>query len=392
MLPFTKEEYQERVQKVKSTMAEKGMDVLFLVEPANMNWVSGYDAMSFYVPQGVVVSLDEEMPYWIGRFQDQYSAHVTTWLDDEHIRPYADKYLWEPKVVHVMDFVADFIKEKRWQAKTIGVEKDAHYFTAHWFERLTAALPDAKFTDATNMVTFLRAVKSKQELDYMGIAARIVEKAMGNAIHMMEPGVRENAVGAQILYDQAMGTGAFGGEYIALNPIIPSGDRTAAAHLTWKTEGCYENNQLVYIEIAGCYRRYHAPLARTIFIGDPPKIVSDTAKVCVEGINAAMEAAKPGVTCEEVERVWQTTINKYGLEKESRMGYAVGIGYPPVWMENTSLCFKPGEKTVLQPNMTFHMMPGLWLEGYGVAITECIRITDRGAETITKFPRQLFVK
>ena len=78
MLPFTKEEYQERVQKVKSTMAEKGMDVLFLVEPANMNWVSGYDAMSFYVPQGVVVSLDEEMPYWIGRFQDQYSAHVTT--------------------------------------------------------------------------------------------------------------------------------------------------------------------------------------------------------------------------------------------------------------------------------------------------------------------------
>ena len=93
MLPFTKEEYQERVQKVKSTMAEKGMDVLFLVEPANMNWVSGYDAMSFYVPQGVVVSLDEEMPYWIGRFQDQYSAHVTTWLDDEHIRPYADKYL-----------------------------------------------------------------------------------------------------------------------------------------------------------------------------------------------------------------------------------------------------------------------------------------------------------
>lgn len=274
MLPFTNEEYRERLQKVKRAMAEQGMDVFFLTEPANMNWVSGYDAMSFYVPQGVVVSLEEDIPYWIGRFQDQYSAHVTTWLDDEHIRPYADKYLWGPKVVHVMDFVADFLKEKNWQTKTVGVEKDAHYFTAHWFERLTAALPDARFADATNMVNFLRAVKSKQE----------------------------------------------------------------------------------------------------------------------QGINAAMEAAKPGVTCEEVERVWQTTINKYGLEKESRMGYAVGIGYPPVWMENTSLCFKPGEKTVLQPNMTFHMMPGLWLEGYGVAITECIRITDRSAETITKFPRRLFVK
>ena len=290
-----------------------------------------------------------------------------------------------------MDFVGDFLKEKHWQAKTIGVEMDTYYFTAHWFQKLQACLPDAKFVDATNLVNWIRAVKSKQELEYMQIAARIVEKSMGNAIDMMQAGVRENAVGAKILYDQIMGTGEYGGEYIALNPIVPSGDRTAAAHLTWKTEDCYENGQLVYIEIAGCYRRYHAPLARTIFIGEPPKIVTETAKVCVEGINAAMEAAKPGVTCEEVERVWQKTINKYGLEKESRMGYAVGCAYPPVWTENT-MYFKPGEKSVLKPNMTFHMMPGLWLEGYGVAITECIRITDRGAETITKFPRKLFVK
>lgn len=74
------------------------------------------------------------------------------------------------------------------------------------------------------------------------------------------------------------------------------------------------------------------------------------------------------------------------------MGYAVGIGYPPVWMENTSLCFKPGEKTVLQPNMTFHMMPGLWLEGYGVAITECIRITDRGAGDYYEVPQAAICK
>lgn len=392
MLPFTKEEYLERLGKVKIAMEKNGVDILFLTEPANMNWVSGYDAMSLYTPQGVIVSLEEEMPYWIGRFQDQAGAHITTWLDDEHIRAYPDKYLWNPRTLHVMDFVADFLREKRWQAKVVGVEKDAHYFTAHWYERLTAALPDARFVDVTNVVNRLRAVKSKQELDYMGIGARIVEKAMGNAIDMMEAGVRENAVGARIMYDQIMGTGEFGGEYVSLAPIVPAGDRTAAAHLTWRTEGCYENNQLVYIEIAGVYRRYHAPLARTIFIGEPPKIVSDTAKVCIEGINAAMEAAKPGVTCEEVERVWQTTINKYGFEKESRMGYAVGIGYAPVWMENTEMCFKPGDKNVLEPNMTFHMMPGLWLDGYGVAITECIRITDRGAETITKFPRKLFVK
>ena len=47
---------------------------------------------------------------------------------------------------------------------------------------------------------------------------------------------------------------------------------------------------------------------------------------------------------------------------------------------------------MLEPNMTFYMMPGLWIDGYEVAITECIRITESGAETITKFPRRLFIK
>lgn len=391
MLAFEKSEYQERLQKVKRSMEEQGVEVLLTTTPANMNYVSGYDAMSYYVPQGVIVALDLEEPIMVVRLQDRYCATETTWMADENIMAYPDRYLWEPNVLHVMNFVGDILKEKGLDKKRFGVEMDSYYFTAHFLKKLEESLPDATFIDTTRLVNWVRGPKSVKELEYMQISARIVEKAMYNAIEKIAPGVRENHVAAGVYKDLIEGTGAYGGEYSALAPIMPAGDRTQGAHFSWTTEGKYEDGQLIYMELSGAYKRYHAPLTRTIFVGEPPKIVTETAKIVIEGLNVALSTIKPGVTCEEVEQAWQKTINKYGLEKESRMGYTVGIGYPPVWDENTAF-FKPGEKSVLKPNMTFHVMPGMWLQGYGVAITETIRVTETGCETITRFPRELFVK
>ncbi|MFP5114858.1 M24 family metallopeptidase [Bacillaceae bacterium C204] len=391
MLPFEKAEYQERVRKVKTSMEEQGIEVLLITDPSNMNYVSGYDAMSYYVPQGVIIATGIEEPVCIVRLQDLYCASETTWMSEENVIAYPDKYLWEPKVLHVMDFIGGFLKEKGLHNKKTGLELDAYYFSAHWYNRLETTLPDATFVDATALVNWVRGQKSIRELEYMQIAARIVEKTMYNAIERIGVGVRECHVAAEVYSDLVEGTGVYGGEYPSLAPVMPAGERTAGAHFSWTTEGKYQDSQLVYMELSGSYKRYHAPLTRTIFIGEPPERVKETAKIVIEGLNVALSAVKPGVTCEEVEKAWQTTINKYGLEKESRMGYTVGLGYPPVWMENSAF-FKPGDTTVLKPNMTFHMMPGMWLDGYGVAITETIRVTENGCETITRFPRELFVK
>ncbi len=391
MMPFDKSEYQDRVRKVKASMEEQGIEVMLITDPANMNYVSGYDAMSYYVPQCVIVGTDLDEPVCIVRLQDLYCASQTTWMSEENVIAYPDKYLWEPKVLHVMDFIGDFLKEKGLHRKKIGVELDAYYFTAHWHKSLERSLPDAILSDATALVNWVRGQKSVRELEYMQIAARIVEKTMYNAIERIGAGVRESHVAAEVYRDLVEGTGPYGGEYPSLAPIMPAGERTAGAHFSWTTEGTYEDGQLLYMELSGSYKRYHAPLTRTIFIGEPPEKVKETAKIVIEGLNVALSSIKPGVTCEEVEKAWQSTINKYGLEKESRMGYTVGLSYPPVWMENTAY-FKPGEKVELKPNMTFHMMPGMWLDGYGVAMTETLRVTENGCETLTRFPRKLFVK
>ncbi|MFB4165769.1 M24 family metallopeptidase [Alteribacillus sp. JSM 102045] len=391
MLPFEKTEYQERVEKVKLSMEEQGIEVLLITDPANMNYVSGYDAMSYYTPQGVIVATELDEPLCIVRFQDLFCATETTWMRKENVIAYPDKFLWEPKKLHVMDFIGDILKEKRLNSKRIGLEFDAYFFTVHWYKSLERCLPDSVFVDATSLVNWIRGQKSPREIEYMQIASRIAEKTLYNAIEKVGIGVRESHVAAGIYSDLVEGTGVYGGEYPSLAPITPAGERTAGAHFSWTTEGKYQDGQLIYMELSGSYKRYHAPLTRTIFVGQPPNTVRETAKIVIEGLNVALSTIKPGVSCEEVEKAWQTTINNYGLNKESRMGYTVGLSYPPVWTENTAY-FKPGEKTILKPNMTFHMMPGMWLDGYGVAITESLRVTENGCETITKFPKELFVK
>lgn len=390
MFAFTKSEYLTRLEKVQKKMSTEGIEILLVTDPANMNYLSGYDALSFYTPQALVVTLESTQPVWIGRHQDLTCANYTTWLDSSHKIDYPDKYLWEPKKEHVMDFIADYFVEHEMDDKTIGVEMDAYYFTAYWFERLKTCLPDANFKDATTVVKRIRMVKSDREIECMKKAAVIVEKGMQKAIDSIEPGVRECDVAANVFHQLLSGTDEYGGTYPSLVPLMPSGEKTTAPHLTW-TDQKYENDQIVYLEMSGCYRRYHSPLSRTIYLGDPPNKVKKTSEIVIEGLEAALDTIKPGATCHDVQAAWQEVISKGGLKKESRMGYSIGLSYPPVWDETTAY-FRPGDQTKLKPNMTFHVMPGMWFEDFGVAFTEAVRVTENGCETLANFPRKLFVK
>jgi len=390
MALFETSEYLERIRKTKEQMAKDGIDVLLVADPANMNYLTGYDGWSFYVPQVVVVAADLDQPVWVGRGMDVNGARHTTFLASENIIGYPDNYVQSP-VRHPYNFVADVLAQRGLQDKTIGLETDAYYFTAKCFAELKKSLPDGKFEDANLLVNWIRIVKSPQEIEYMKQAGKIMEKVMQTAIDTVAPGVRECDAVAAIYQAQVSGTKDFGGDYPAIVPMMPTGEKTSTPHLTW-TDDPYQNEAAVNLELAACRHRYHSPLARTMYLGkNPPQKLKDTAQVVVEGLHAALDKAKPGVICEEVELIWRETIAKVGLEKESRIGYSLGLNYPPDWGEHTA-SLRPGDKTVLQPNMCFHMILGMWMDDWGFECSESFRITENASETFADFPRKLFVK
>lgn len=145
-----------------------------------------------------------------------------------------------------------------------------------------------------------------------------------------------------------------------------------------------------FFEIAGCYKRYHCPLSRTAYLGKPDQKFLDGEKAVLEGMDAGLEMARSGNRCEDIANVFFTVLNKYGIVKDSRAGYSIGLSYPPDWGERT-MSLRSGDKHVLETGMTFHFMTGLWLEDWGLELTESIVIGENGAELLADVPREIFV-
>src|SRR5829696_5957378 len=137
-----------RVAAVKRRMNAAGIDVLLVSDPTNMNYLTGYDATSYYVHQMVALALDAEEPLWIGRQMDVACARFTTYLAPENMLGYPESYIGVPDR-HPMEFVALQLKERGWDQGRIAVEMDAHFFTACCHQELRNHLPDADFRDAT---------------------------------------------------------------------------------------------------------------------------------------------------------------------------------------------------------------------------------------------------
>lgn len=386
MPSFEPQEYRARVARARARMAQLGIDVLWVTSPPNMNYLCGYDAWSFYVHQGVLVSQEREEPLWVGRKIDVGCVRHTTYLPSDGIHGYGDQYLVPP--AHAMTFVADVIKAHGWERATIGVEMDTHFFTALAFLRLQEALPHARFVDADRLVNWLRAVKSPREIEYMCEAGRLTDIAMQAGIDAIAPGVRHCDVAGTVYNKLISGVPEYCGD-VPDYQTMPKGALTAAPHLSWTAEP-YRLGEACTLELGANRCRYNAPLARTVYLGKPPERLQSLAGTVAEGLESALAAVQPGRTCEEIEAAWRKTVQRSGVVKESRIGYCVGIGYPPDWGERTASLML-GDTTQLQPDMTFHLMLGIWEAEGGYEVSETFRVTERGHVCLSTLPRDLIV-
>lgn len=389
-LNFSRDEFAGRIGRTREEMQRRGLDLLLVSDPSNMNWLTGYDGWSFYVHQAVILTLEGE-PYWFGRSQDANGALRTCFMRPQNIIGYPDHYVQSTER-HPMDYLSAQLKDRRIGKGRIGVEMDNYWFSAAAFASLQSHLPEAAFTDATALVNWQRAVKSEAELAFMRTAGRIVGRMHARIAEKIEPGIRKCDLVAEIYdaalrYDPDLGAG---GDYPAIVPLLPSGSDAAAPHLTWD-DAPMKSGEGTFFEIAGVYHRYHCPLSRTIFLGKPTQTFLDAEKAVLEGMEAGLEAAKVGNTCEDIAHAFFGVLKKYGITKDNRTGYPIGLSYPPDWGERT-MSLRPGDRTVLEENMTFHFMTGLWMEDWGFEITESIRIGQGGPECLADVPRKMVVK
>ena len=385
--PFSQSEYQSRLESVRDAMQVRNLDALLIADPANMNWLTGFDAWSFYVPQVMLVQHSAD-PIWMGRKMDAGAVPLTTWLKDDSVMPYDEDYV-QRKGVHAMQAVAGFLCDQKLQGKRIGYESDTYFFSPKSFDCLQQGVGNVQWIDADLLVNWCRVVKSDAEIEVMRQAARLVEGAMSVAYENIAPGVRQCDLMAKIVAAQVGGNEQFGGDLTALSPLILAGEAASTAHPMW-TDEKFVDGQTVALELGGTRKRYNAGLARTVQLGDGPAAVFATAEAVEEGLDAVLASIAPDVVAGDVHAAWQSVLDKHGLVKESRIGYSIGVGYSPDWGEHT-VSLRAAEDTVLQKNMTLHVMLGMWMDGWGMEISETVVVTDAGAECLTRFPRKVHI-
>ncbi len=388
-IAFSETEYQRRLAKTRAAMSEQGIDVLFVEDPSNMAWLTGYDGWSFYVHQGVILTHAGE-PLWWGRNMDANGARRTAWLSNDSLRPYGDEYI-QSTTRHPMQHLSALLADLGFESARIGVEMENYYFSAKAYTTMVECLPKARIIDATALVNWQRAVKSDEELAFMHRAARIAEKMIDGAIERAEPGLPKNELVADIYGDALRGVGEDWGDYPAIVPMCPSGADASAPHLTWDGKPL-QDGECTFFELAGVYRRYHTPFCRTVFLGTPPDDLKRAEAALVEGLEAGLDAARAGNRACDIANALAGPLERAGIERGARCGYPIGLSYPPDWGERT-ISLRPEDETLLEPGMTFHFMPGIWAPTWGLEITEPILIRETGpAQAFCDRPRKLFVK
>lgn len=390
--PFPVAEYELRLARVQQVMAERQIHALLVVDPANLYYLTGYNAWSFYMPQVLVVPA-EGHPHLFTRAMDAQGAHWTAYLTQDLIHGYPESYVHRADA-HPLEWIAEQALAMGLLRDTphsyIAVEMDAHFFSPRAFLALHAHLLHASLIDSTELVNWVRLIKSPAEQAKLRVAGQIATQVMNVAINAIEEGRRQCDVVAEIQYAQALGAHQLGGDYPAIVPMLPTGESAGTPHLTW-SDAPLVAGEATTIEIAGVHHRYHAPLARTVALGQPTAELAHCAAAVTEGLHAALDVMRPGSTGRDVHSAFSRTIGRHGLVKESRIGYSIGIGFPPDWGERT-VSLRAEETTRLQAGMSFHVILGMWMDGWGYEMSEAVLITASGAERLADVEQGLTVK
>jgi len=382
---FPKKEYEDRLQRVRASMIAKGFDALVIGDPSNINWLCGYDAWSFYTPQIMLVGL-EAGPYWLGRDMDAGAAAFTTYLEPEQIVPFPEEYV-QQKAMHPAQYMANWMTSHGFDNLRIGYENDVYFLTPAAVDHLITRVSSSTWVECELLVNWERLVKSTAEINMLKQAAHIAGITMQAAYDGIRPGVRQCDLMADVVATQIRGTPEFGGDMTAIHPLVLAGEAASTAHPFW-TDAEFEKDQTVAFELGGCRKRYNAGLARTVHLGKPSKTLSNTAAAVNEGMQAVLDSMKAGVPCCDVHAAWQSVLDQYGLEKKSRIGYSIGVGYAPDWGEHT-ISFRADDQTPLPENAVVHIILGMWMEGWGMEVSETILVRESDAVCLTDFPRDV---
>jgi len=376
-LPFSDAEYAARLAAVRVGMEKAGVEVILTTVPENIVYLTGYHSLGYFTYQLLVIP-DNHPPILLTRGLIRHKASIDSCLD--HVVSYSDT---EDPDEATYRLLSDY----GLLGKRIGNQDDAWFFSAGRYKKLLSRLGVSDLTDCSGIIEEVRKIKSPREIEYIRAAGRYSAASIEAAIDAVRPGALETEISAAA--HEAMHRA--GSEYLGHSAQFVTGPAGGLAFECAQRRPVAEND-VVYMEGGGTHNRYNAMLSRTVIVGQPdPKWLS-MAEASRDALETAKAATRAGVTSHEVDRAARQVIAKAGFANgfEHRLGYSIGIGFPPDWGEGRIMSINENDETILRPGMCFHYIPDIKFphEG-GVVFSESLVVTETGYELLSQYSQEI---
>ncbi|MGX5772664.1 M24 family metallopeptidase [Microbacterium trichothecenolyticum] len=344
------------MQAAAQAAAADGLDGLLVTPGPDLLWLTGYQPTAITERLTLLVLRDDADPQLVVpilELPDAESAAGAGAVTMRAWRDGTDPYAAAAPLLRAEGTYA--ISDSAWAMHLLGLQNQ---------------LPESRYMSVTQRLPMLRAVKDTKELARMEAAGAAADATFGEIVEVPFAGRKETDVAA----DLARLLREFGHEQVdftvvgsgpnGANPHHEAGDRTILP------------GDMVVLDFGGLMYGYGSDTSRTVCVGEPTSQMREVHEIVRAAQQTAFEAVRPGIACQEIDRVARRVITEagYGDQFIHRTGHGIGLTThePPYMVE--------GEERPVVPGMCFSIEPGIYLAGrFGVRIEDIVTVTeDRG--------------
>lgn len=368
-LPFTEDEYANRLARVRHRMAQADVDAVAVFRPSSVEYLCGYHSAET-LPQPLLVSESDTFLYVpdfeVGR---ALASSCTPNL----------RYFRYSSAQAGLELIAEHSAQVLPRRARIAVEMGHTATPPQLVELLRGRAVEV--VDGEYLVERVRLVLSPAELRCVEEAAIGTQRGVEAAVEAARrPGATDSSVAAAIsaaLVTDANSSSAWG-------PTIATGRRAGIPHSTWHNVPVGPGT--TFLEFSGAHHRYHAPVMRTLCRGRPSALVERLADLATTALATVLGTARAGMSCAEVARAAISAMGPLpdDVVFHQLFGYPVSLAHRPHWMDGAPFAITVDNRAPLEEGMVFHVPASFRAFGEaGVGLSQTFVVEAAGTRVLT---------
>ncbi|MGE3798686.1 MAG: M24 family metallopeptidase [Thermomicrobiales bacterium] len=365
--PTSADVYTSRIERVQREMQLRGSDLLFVGPSSDLRYLTGFDAHLSERLNLLVVPATGR-PMLIVPVLEAPLAQIAA--------PLADVYAWS-ETESPTDLVGKLAS--KYSPGTVAVSDQ---LWSGFLLKLQSAMPGVSWVSALEVIKPLRVMKDEREIELLAEVSRLTDEAWDEFIEggplsgLTETQAMERL--ATLMQKRGLGA-AFG--------ICASGPNSASPHHHTGNRVIQQGDAVIF-DWGSTLEGYHSDVTRTVFIGQPTEKFRQVYDIVLRANQATLDAVKPGVACEDLDRTARDLITAegYGENFIHRVGHGLGMDV------HEEPYLVKGNTTPLEVGMVFSDEPGIYIEGeFGVRIEDSVVVTPHGGKRLNEATRELTI-